>query len=426
MTLDNVHDKDSLKNKIRNIGEHARNAALGLASTTVQDRRRALNEISLQICDHTKQIKNANDKDIELAHSSGLNDALLDRLKLDEERILAIARGLIEISKLDDPLGRVLDSRERPNGLNIQRVSVPIGVIAVIYESRPNVTADAGGLCLMSGNVAILRGGSESFYSSEAIVSFMHAGLREAGLSESAIQLVPMRDRAAVGELLKLEEFIDMVVPRGGRSLIERVREDSRIPVLAHLEGICHTYIHAQADLSMAKEILLNAKMRRTGICGATETLLVDTDIAQELPVLIKPLVEAGCELRGDTTARVIDSSLIQATESDWKTEYLDAVLSIRVVNNLEHAIEHINRYGSHHTDSIVTNNELAAEKFMNEVDSGIVMHNTSTQFADGAEFGMGAEIGIATGKLHARGPVGIEQLTTYKYKVQGQGQVRP
>tara|TARA_Y100001970_G_C14258075_1_gene877124 strand:- start:9228 stop:10508 length:1281 start_codon:yes stop_codon:yes gene_type:complete len=426
MTLDNVHDKDSLKNKIRNIGEYARNAAFGLASTTVQDRRRALNEMSLQICDHTKQIKNANDKDIELAHSSGLNDALLDRLKLDEERILAIARGLIEISKLDDPLGRVLESRERPNGLNIQRVSVPIGVIAVIYESRPNVTADAGGLCLMSGNVAILRGGSESFYSSEAIVSFMHAGLREAGLSESAIQLVPMRDRAAVGELLKLEEFIDMVVPRGGKSLIERVREDSRIPVLAHLEGICHTYIHAQADLSMAKEILLNAKMRRTGICGATETLLVDTDIAQELPVLIKPLVEAGCELRGDTAARVIDSSLIQATESDWKTEYLDAVLSIRVVNNLEHAIEHINRYGSHHTDSIVTNNELAAEKFMNEVDSGIVMHNTSTQFADGAEFGMGAEIGIATGKLHARGPVGIEQLTTYKYKVQGQGQVRP
>ena len=337
-----------------------------------------------------------------------------------------MASGVEEVAALEDPLGRLLGEWERPNGLRIHRVSVPIGVIGIIYESRPNVTADAGALCLMSGNAAILRGGSESWHSSRAIGGALRAALAESGLPEGCIQLVPTTDRAAVGLLLAMDDAIDMIVPRGGRSLIERVMAESRIPVMAHLDGNCHVYVHAAADAEKARDVTYNAKMRRTGICGAAETLLVDAAAEDLLPAILEPLFEAGCEVRGDVRTRALDSRVVPADEADWGTEYLDAIISVGVVDGLDAAIAHVNTHGSHHTDSIITEDAAAAERFMEAVDSGIVLHNASTQFADGGEFGMGAEIGISTGKLHARGPVGVEQLTTYKYKVYGNGQVRP
>jgi glutamate-5-semialdehyde dehydrogenase len=352
---------------------------------------------------------------------------MLDRLSLTPARVEAIAEGLEAISRFPDPVGRVLAEWDRPNGLKIVRVSVPLGVIGIIYESRPNVTADAGGLCLKAGNAAILRGGSESFHSAGAILECLQAGLREAGLPEAAIQKVPTTDRAAVGILLKMNDSVDIIVPRGGRGLIERVQDESRIPVIAHLEGLCHTYIHAAADPEMACAIALNAKMRRTGICGATETLLIDRAVAEaQLGPILDALIAAGCEIRGDETTCRIEPRALPATPEDWDTEYLEAILSVKVVDGLDSAIEHINRHGSQHTEAIVTSDAAAAEAFLNRVDAAIVLHNASTQYADGGEFGMGAEIGISTGRLHARGPVGADQLTSYKYLVRGTGQVRP
>jgi glutamate-5-semialdehyde dehydrogenase len=352
---------------------------------------------------------------------------MLDRLVLNEARVEAMARGLDEVAALADPIGQEMARWGRPNGLDIARVRVPLGVIGIIYESRPNVTADAGALCLKSGNAAILRGGSESFRSSAAIMDCLQQGLREAGLPPEALQAVPTTDRAAVGILLKMSEFVDVIVPRGGRSLIERVIAESRIPLFQHLEGNNHTYVHEAADLEMARRIVLNAKLRRTGVCGATETLLVDRAVAAtHLAPLVADLLDAGCEVRGDGETQAADRRVCGVAEVDWATEYLDAIIAVKVVDGLEEAIAHIERYGSHHTDAIVTDDAAAAEAFLAAVDSAIVLVNASTQFADGGEFGMGAEIGISTGKLHARGPVGVEQLTSFKYVVRGTGQVRP
>ena len=352
---------------------------------------------------------------------------MLDRLLLTPDRIEAMAAGLEAIAELPDPIGDVMAEWDRPNGLSIQRVRVPLGVIGIIYESRPNVTADAGALCLKSGNAAILRGGSESFHSSAAILNCLHQGLREAGLPEAAIQGVPTTDRAAVGAMLTMPDLIDIIVPRGGKSLIERVQNESRVPVIAHLDGNCHVYLHREADPEMARSVALNAKMRRVGICGAAESLLVDREAAAALlPPVIDALAEAGCEIRGDSETRGLDSRVLAASDEDWGTEYLEAVISVKQVDGLQDAIDHVNKFGSHHTDSIVTADDKAAETFLRQVDSAIVLRNASTQFADGGEFGMGAEIGISTGRLHARGPVGLEQLTTFKYVVRGNGQVRP
>jgi glutamate-5-semialdehyde dehydrogenase len=351
---------------------------------------------------------------------------MIDRLLLDETRIEAMAKGLEDIAKLDDPIGAIMAEWERPNGLRISRVRVPLGVIGVIYESRPNVTADAGSLCLKSGNPVILRGGSESFLSSRAIAACLARGLEEAGLPAGCIQLVPTRDRAAVGEMLAMDDVIDVIIPRGGRNLIERISAESRIPMFKHLEGVCHTYVHAAADAAMARDIVLNGKMRRTAICGATETLLVDRAAKHLLPDILAALFDAGCAVRGDAGVQAADSRVTPANDDDWPAEYLDAILSAKLVDGLDDAVDHISRYGSHHTETIVTEDEAAANAFFAGVDSGILLHNASTQYADGAEFGMGAEIGISTGKLHARGPVGVEQLTSYKYLVRGSGQVRP
>ncbi|MGB8205618.1 MAG: glutamate-5-semialdehyde dehydrogenase, partial [Candidatus Baltobacteraceae bacterium] len=369
----------------------------------------------------------ANAEDLAAAEGMSLSAPLLDRLRLGDKGIEAMAQGLETVAALPDPVGSELARWTRPNGLDIARVRIPIGVIGIIYESRPNVTADAGGLCLRAGNAAILRGGSESFRSSRVIEACLHRGLAAAGLPESAVQLVPTRDRAAVGIMLGMTELIDVIVPRGGRSLIERVQRESRIPVIAHLEGICHTYVDGAADLEKARRIVLNAKMRRTGICGATETLLVDRAVAAtHLPPILADLHAAGCEIRGDAETQALDPLALAASEADWSTEYLDAILSVRVVAGSGEAIAHVNRYGSHHTDAIVTEDEAAAARFLSEVGSAIVLLNASTQFADGGEFGMGAEIGISTGRLPPRGPVGAEQLTSYKYVVRGNGQTRP
>ena len=408
------------------LGAEARAAARVLAASSGEDRRRALKAAAAAIRDDEAAILEANAKDMAAAEASGLSGALLDRLALDPGRVEAMAAGVEEVAALDDPLGRLLGEWERPNGLRIHRVSVPIGVIGIIYESRPNVTADAGALCLMAGNAAILRGGSESYHSSRAIAAALRAALGETGLPAGCIQLVPTTDRAAVGILLRMDDALDLVVPRGGRSLIERVLAESRVPVMAHLDGNCHVYVHAGADPEKARDVTFNAKMRRTGICGAAETLLVDAAVADGLPAILEPLFEAGCEVRGDARVQAMDSRVVPAGDADWGTEYLDAIISVGVVDGLDAAIAHVNEHGSHHTDSIITEDAAAAERFLEGVDSGIVLHNASTQFADGGEFGMGAEIGISTGKLHARGPVGVEQLTTYKYKVYGNGQVRP
>ena len=408
------------------LGADARAAAQALAATSAEARRGALRAAAVAIRDEEAAILEANAADMEAARKSGLSNALLDRLALDPGRVEAMAAGVEQVAALEDPLGRLLGEWERPNGLRIRRVSVPIGVIGIIYESRPNVTADAGALCLMAGNAAILRGGSESYHSSRAIAAALQAALVETGLPAGCIQLVPTTDRAAVGILLTMDDVLDLIVPRGGRSLIERVLAESRVPVMAHLDGNCHVYVHAAADPEKARDVTFNAKMRRTGICGAAETLLVDAAMENTLPAILEPLFEAGCEVRGDARVQALDARVVPAADADWGTEYLDAIISVGLVDGLDAAIAHVNEHGSHHTDAIITEDAAAAERFMERVDSGIVLHNASTQFADGGEFGMGAEIGISTGKLHARGPVGVEQLTTYKYKVYGTGQVRP
>jgi glutamate-5-semialdehyde dehydrogenase len=409
------------------IGRRAREAAAALALASAEAKAAALTAAAQAVRDRADEILAANADDTDDAKRAGISAALIDRLGLDTKRLEGIAKGLEDIAALPDPVGRVLAEWTRPNGLAISRVSVPLGIIGIIYESRPNVTADAGGIALKSGNPAILRGGSESFHSSRVLVAALRDGLRAAGLPEDAIQLVPTRDREAVGMMLKMSGVIDIIVPRGGASLIERVQRESRIPVIAHLEGLCHTYIHCAADPAKARAIALNAKMRRVSICGATETLLVDRAVAQTiLPPILADLREAGCEVRGDPEVLALDPAAVPASEEDWRTEYLDAILAVHVVDGIEEAIAHIERYGSHHTDAIVTEDEAAAERFLREIDSAIVLVNASTQFADGGEFGMGAEIGISTQRLPPRGPVGAAELTTYKYLVRGNGQVRP
>jgi glutamate-5-semialdehyde dehydrogenase len=424
----NEPDKRSIADMMDGIGRAARRSAVLLARTSGVQRNAALGECAAAIRQAADAIAAANKRDLAAAEASGLSGAMLDRLTLNDARIEAMASGIESIMELPDPVGRVLASWDRPNGLKIQRVSVPLGVIGIIYESRPNVTADAAALCVKSGNAVILRGGSESFHSSNAIDACLRRGLETAGIAPESVQMVPTTDRAAVGYLLSsMAAWVDVVVPRGGKNLIKRVQDEARVPVIGHLEGICHVYLHEDADSDMARRIVLNAKMRRTGICGAAETILVDSGAAQRLlPVIIAALREAGCEVRGDATTLSLVDNVVAATESDWSTEYLDAIVSVRVVEDIRCAITHIARYGSGHTESIVTDNSAAAERFLAEVDSAIVLHNASTQFADGGEFGMGAEIGIATGRIHARGPVGAEQLTSYKYVVRGNGQVRP
>ncbi len=409
------------------IGAAAKAAAHELANASPESKNAALHAAAAAIRTRKDEILAANARDVARAEANGVKGSFLDRLVLNDERVEAMARGLEDVAALPDPIGTVLAEWERPNGLKISRVRVPLGVIGVIYESRPNVTADAGGLCVKAGNAAILRGGTESFESSTAILSCLQDGLTAAGLPAAAVQAPPTTDREAVGALLRMTEYVDVIVPRGGKSLIERVQNESRIPVFAHLEGLCHTYVHSAADPQMARDIVLNAKMRRTGICGATETVLIDRAVASDmLPGIVDDLSGAGCEVRGDAEAQAIDSRIVPATDADWETEYLDAIVSVRVVDSIEQAVDHINVHGSNHTDAIVTGDDAVAERFLARVDSGIVLHNASTQFADGGEFGMGAEIGISTGKMHARGPVGAEQLTSYKYIVRGTGQTRP
>ncbi len=409
------------------IGHRARAAAAEIAVATPEAKRLALGAAATVLRGRMAELLAANALDMEACRAAALSAALADRSRLDEARVEAIAQGLEAVAALPDPVGAVDASWTRPNGLEIRRVRAPIGVVAIVYEARPNVTADAGAICLKAGSVAILRGGSESFESSRVIVGCLHAGLRAAGLPVDAIQLVPTRDRAAVGRLLAMAGLVDVVVPRGGKSLIARVMEEARVPVLAHLDGICHTYVHRAADPAMARRIVLNAKMRRTSVCGATETLLVDRDVAlTHLPPILHDLFRAGCEIRGDEAVQRMDPRVRPATEEDWRTEYLDAILSVRVVDGLDAAIEHVNLHGSHHTDAIVTSDDTAAGAFCRRVDSAIVLRNASTQFADGGEFGFGAEIGIATGRLPPRGPIGPEQLTTWKYLVLGDGQTRP
>ncbi len=419
--------KDVLEARLLAMGEAAREAASVLAVAPAAAKNRALRAAAAAIRAGESAILAANAKDMAQARQRGLAAAMLDRLALDPKRVAGMAAGVEQVAALADPVGRELARWTRPNGLDIARVAVPLGVIGIIYESRPNVTADAGALCLKAGNAAVLRGGSESFHSSAAILECLQAGLREAGLPEAAIQSLPTVDRAAVGIMLRMNDYIDVIVPRGGKSLIERVQAESRIPVLAHLDGNCHVYLHEAADPAMALELTLNAKLRRTGICGAAETLLCDRAVAGSLlPPILAALIERGCEIRGDAEVRAIEPRAKAATELDWRTEYLDAILAVHVVDGIDEAIRHIATYGSHHTESIVTGDAAAAARFLGEVDSAIVMHNASTQFADGGEFGMGAEIGISTNRLHARGPVGVEQLTSFKYVVRGSGQCRP
>jgi glutamate-5-semialdehyde dehydrogenase len=427
VSLKTVETRD-LASTLREIGRRARAAAdkLALASTPAKDE--ALHAMGEAIRAATPEILAANAEDVAEARSRGMTAAFIDRLMLDDKRVAAMAEGLTVVADLPDPVGVLIDAWDRPNGLRIERVRVPLGVVGVIYESRPNVTADAAGLCLKAGNAVILRGGSDSFRSARAIHAALIEGIRSAELPDDAVQLIPTRDRAAVGMMLQgLDGAIDVIVPRGGKSLVARVQEEARVPVFAHLEGVCHVYVHAPADLDMAKAIVLNAKMRRTGICGAAETLLVDRAAAPtHLKPLVEMLIDAGCEVRGDEDTRKVDIRVKPASEDDWSTEYLDAIIAVKLVDGLDEAIDHIARYGSQHTEAIITDDKAAAERFLARVDSAIVLHNASTQFADGGEFGMGAEIGIATGRFHARGPVGLEQLTTFKYVVHGSGQTRP
>ncbi|BBK33697.1 glutamate-5-semialdehyde dehydrogenase [Stella humosa] len=418
---------DSLADQMARLGRDARAAAARLSTTPAAAKNQALAAAADAIRQARPAILAANAADLEDARRAGLSGAMVDRLLLNDARVEAMARGLEEVAALPDPVGDTLAEWTRPNGLRIARVRVPLGVIGIIFESRPNVTADAAGLCLKSGNAAILRPGSESFRSSRAILAAMQAGLAAAGLPAAAVQMVPTADRAAVGILLGMSGVIDVIVPRGGRGLIERVIAESRVPVIRHLDGNCHVYVDGAADLAMARAIVGNAKLRRTGVCGAAESLLVDRRAAAtHLAPIVRDLLDGGCEVRGSAEVAAIDPRVVPATEADWSTEYLDAVISATLVDGVEGAIAHIERYGSHHTDAIVTDDETAAARFLAAVDSAVVLHNASTQFTDGGEFGMGAEIGISTDKLHARGPVGAEQLTSYKYVVRGSGQLRP
>lgn len=410
---------------IADMAARARAAARRLAGMTSEAKGRALLSAAQAIRDASEAIVAANAQDMTAAEASGLSGALLDRLRLDAARVEATAAGVEAVARLDDPVGTLIERVDRPNGLVLTRVRIPIGVIGIIYESRPNVTADAGALCAMSGNAAILRGGSEAIRSNRAIHAALAQGLEAGGMTADAIQLVPVTDRAAVGAMLTAEGAIDMIVPRGGKSLVARVQAEARVPVLAHLDGLNHTYIDRAADPAMARNLALNAKMRRTGICGATETLLIDRGFADPAPVLAA-LADAGCELRGDAEVQAIEPRVVTANSEDWDTEYLDAILSVKLVEGVDAAMAHIAAHGSHHTDAIVTEDAATAEAFLARVDSAIVMWNASTQFADGGEFGLGAEIGISTGRLHARGPVALEGLTTYKWVVRGTGQARP
>ena len=410
------------------MGKNARKASQILTLANSDLKNSALESMAVDIENNKENILEANIKDVEKAKANNISKSFLDRLILNDERIKSISDGLREIIKIEDPVGQTMSKWDRPNGLNIERVRTPLGVIGVIYESRPNVTADAGALCLKAGNAVILRGGSESYYSSNAIYNSLKNGLIKAGLPEHSIQIIPTTDRNAVGYLLSgLNDSIDVVVPRGGKSLVERVQNEAKVPVFGHLEGICHVYIDKDADVKKAIEVTVNAKMRRTGICGAAETLLIDKENADIfLPKLAEALEDLDCELRGCNNSLKIINDMIPAEENDWSTEYLDAIISVKIVDGIRGAIDHINSYSTSHTDSIITENIKTADIFLKEIDSAIVMHNTSTQFADGGEFGMGAEIGIATGRFHARGPVGVEQLTSFKYIVRGSGQVRP
>jgi glutamate-5-semialdehyde dehydrogenase len=427
-SLKAIDGSAELATLMHDLGRSARAAARVLAQATPEQKNRALEAMERAIRAGANAILAANAEDVADAKASGANSAFLDRLTLTPARVEAMAEGIAVVRGIPDPVGAVTESWQRPNGMTIERVRVPLGVVAVIYESRPNVTADAGVLCLKSGNAVILRGGSESFRSGRAIHDCLVQGLREAGLPEAAITLVPTRDRAAVGLLLGgLDGAVDVIVPRGGKSLVARVESEARVPVFAHLEGVNHVYIDRSADLAMAQSIVLNAKMRRTGVCGAAETLLIDRAAADtHLAPLVSMLIDAGCEVRGDATVQHADARVKPATDQDWDTEYLDAVIAAKIVDGVDAAITHIHDHGSHHTDAIVAEDAQAAAKFLGEVDSAIVLHNASTQFADGGEFGFGAEIGIATGKFHARGPVGAEQLTTFKYRIHGTGQTRP
>lgn len=407
------------------IARAAREAGRLLASAPEEKKNAALCRAAALIRENSGALLEANGKDLEAAHAAGVKGSFLDRLELNQARLEGMAKGLEQVAELPDPVGRVLAEWERPNGLKISRVAVPLGVIGVIYESRPNVTADAGALCLKSGNAVILRCGSDSVHSSRLIAELLGRALVDTGLPRAAITLLPTQDREAVGVMLGLHGLIDVIVPRGGRSLIERVVKDSKIPTFEHLDGNCHTYLHEAADPDKAVEVVRNAKLRRTGVCGATESLLIDKSVLEKLlPLVVQAMPE--CEFRGDALCRAVDPDIGTASQDDWGTEYLAAVLSIKAVEGVDEAIEHINRFGSGHTDAVITEDSAVAEKFLSGVDSAIVIHNASTQFADGGEFGMGAEIGIATGRLHARGPVGVEQLTTYKYQVRGNGQIRP
>ncbi len=422
--MDNIKQ---IEKEVLEIGAKAKESSLKVSLLSTKLKNQVLLDAAENIRKNKDAIIKENSKDIQ-KHKSTLSAALLDRLLLDSQRIDSICNGLKDISKLEDPIGKVLGKWSRPNGLKIEKVSIPLGVIGVIYESRPNVAADASALCLKSGNTLILRGGKESFHSSSKLVNLIKQSMIKFGLPDGALQNIPTIDRSAVGVMLKMDQFVDVIIPRGGRSLIERVSEESRVHVIKHLDGICHTYIHKSSDPSICEKVVVNAKMRRPGICGATETILCDAEIlGSHIPKVIKSLRNLGCEIRGDEEVRKIDSLVVPAKQEDWSTEYLDKIISIKTIQRgAEEAVEHVNHFGSGHTDAIISSDKEVAEFFLNNVDSGIVMHNTSTQFADGGEFGMGAEIGISTSKVHARGPVGVAQLTSFKYKVRGKGQVRP
>ncbi len=416
-----------IKNLVYEIGAKAKAASLKIASLSSKIKNEIIEDAAQSLKKNKDLIIEENQKDIK-DNKNNLSSALLDRLMLDSKRIDDICIGLGNIASLEDPVGKRISSWNRPNGLNIEKVSIPLGVIGVIYESRPNVAADAAALCLKSGNALILRGGKESFNSSSKIIDVIKNSMKKFGLPDGTLQNIPTVDRTAVGELLKMDKFVDVIIPRGGKSLIERVSKESRVHVIKHLDGICHTYIHESSDPEISQNVALNAKMRRPGICGATETILCDAQVVKShLPKLIKLLRQSGCEVRGDSEVQKLDSFVVKAKQSDWSTEYLDKIVSIKTIfNGVEEAVDHINLYGSGHTDAIISEDKKATEYFLNNIDSGIVMHNTSTQFADGGEFGMGAEIGISTSKVHARGPVGVAQLTSFKYKVRGAGQIRP
>ncbi len=418
---------ENLEKNILQIGRQAKEASRYVSQLSTKFKNEILCSAAENLLKNKNLILKANELDIK-ENKKKLNSATLDRLILDETRIESISNGLVEISKLEDPVGKIIEQWSRPNGLKIEKTSIPLGVIGVIYESRPNVSADAAGLCLKSGNSLILRGGSESFNSSSKIVEIINHAYENFKIPRGVLQYIPTTDRNAVGHLLRMDNFVDVIIPRGGRSLIERVINESKVHVIRHLDGICHTYIHKSSNANLSKEVVVNAKMRRPGICGATETILIDKEVlSTHLPDIIKSLIEMDCEVRGDKHVLNINNSLKLADEKDWRTEYLDKIISIKTIfKGVEEAVNHINLYGSGHTDAILSEDENAVNFFLNNVDSGIVMHNTSTQFADGGEFGMGAEIGISTSKVHARGPVGVAQLTSFKYKVKGSGQIRP